>query len=106
MDSGMRDRLLGAWEAAVRDRPDVARAFGCPSWLASEEWKGERVEAFAAAFDRVKGWYFPDGGENVPLIVPEIGDVPEKVEGISGTRGRPKKWGSEAERKAAYRKRA
>jgi hypothetical protein len=105
MDSGMRDRLLGAWEGQVRENPVVARAFGCPSWLASEEWKGEKVEAFSAAFERVKLRYFPDGGANVPLIRPEIQDVPEKVEGISGTRGRPKKWGSEAERKAAYRKR-
>jgi hypothetical protein len=55
--------------------------------------------------------------DNVPLIVTEKNNVPKKrpenntvnTPGPQGsvprTRGRPKKWASEAERKAAYRER-
>ncbi len=54
-----RTKLLTKWEKAVEGTPGQAWAFGCPNWLALEEWDGK--EEFQKAANRVRDRYFPSG---------------------------------------------
>lgn len=81
------------WGSQVSSRPPICRI--CtggdkPRIVMVQEGRGVR--------------HWPYEGHNVPNNVPEKNkrDIPS---GITGRRGRPKKWANEAERKAAYRRR-
>lgn len=107
MYGGMRAR----WEEGVARHDYGMWLMGPPSWLVKERQKVG--EEFLAAALRVRGETWPGGWKWGRLAYSDSSMCPENASGKSAcpesqankrTRGRPSKWGSEAERKRASRR--
>ncbi len=61
LETEQETRLREQWERMVEEDPLTAYDAGPPNWMVLEEWKGEKVEAFTTAAERLKGRFFPKG---------------------------------------------
>mgnify|MGYP001562614360 CR=1 FL=1 len=113
------EELRNRWENAVRaGKAEPNKDFGRldpPNWLVRERWRGEKIESFMDAVNRVrlediarlrpnKPWSPATSSELTDGIIGQ-GQLTDIQEENKRTRGRPQKWISDAERKRAYRER-
>ena len=58
-----RERKRGEWEEYKEAHPCQAWRCGPPSWMVLEEWRGEKIESYLDAAERLKAREFPGGYE-------------------------------------------
>lgn len=68
LNDEFRTRKRGEWEEYKEGHPCQAYRVGPPSWMVLEEWKGEKVESFLAAAQRLREREFPGGYEEARRI--------------------------------------